>query len=160
MVIALSSKDKAKASLERKQFSYFLNVLQLVHVPSDIESRSKPEPDICFQNRIVFELTEICPSEVAHTNSKLLKAGGGVKIVYPTESAARQLNEKLNKSYQSALPIELLCFRTSRTLWPDDHIVHQMRQELSVHQNIQFRRIWYLGEGIEVLYNPQKLIGL
>jgi hypothetical protein len=74
--------------LERQQFSYFLNVLQLVHAPSHIESRSKPEPDICFQNKVAFELTEICPLEVAHANIKFRRIwylGGSIKVLHNPE---------------------------------------------------------------------------
>jgi hypothetical protein len=152
-----SSKDQAKADLERRQFSHFLEMMAVDHIMLDIESRNNPEPDICFQNRIAFELTEICPPEVAHANAKLIKAGGGVKAVYPSDVAAKQLNEKLNKNYVSTLPIELLCFSSSRSLWPDDHIIYQMRLELDAHQKIQFRRIWYCGETVVAIHNPENL---
>ena len=75
----MSTKDATKAELERRQFGCFLNMISAGHAPSDIKSREVPEPDICFQNRIAFELTEICSPEVAHTNAKL-PSTGGVKL--------------------------------------------------------------------------------
>jgi hypothetical protein len=153
----MSTKNATKAELERRQFGFFLNMISAGHAPSDIESREVPEPDICFQNRIAFELTEICPPEVAHTNAKL-PSTGGVRLFYPTDTAEDQLTEKLNKNYVSTLPIELLCMRTSRTFWPDDHVIGEMRRVLSATLHVQFRRIWYCGDGIvEVIHNPKNL---
>ncbi len=152
----MSTKEEVKAELERRQFGYFLNQIPCEHKCEEIESRCKPEPDILFRKSIAFELTEICPPEVAHLNSILPKVGG-VKLVYPANTAAERISEKLTIPYVSSFPLELLCFRTSRTLWHDEVVLSELRTALASHAKIQFQRIWYCGEKVEIIYNPSNL---
>jgi len=154
-----SSKKDNKAIRERKVFSFFLTEKRWPNDSSLFESREEPEPDILYRHPkdgpIAFELTELCSPEIARAISKL--PAEGVSPFIRTEDPSEDiLRKKLLKTYETDHPIELLCYTGGRLVTPDDSIKEHMKLVIECHE-VNFRRIWLLGDKVHCLFDKMKL---
>ena len=113
----------------------------------------RPEPDIlCVieQDEIVaFELVELCIEEIAKTTSDMIKSRlGGSSCMWVGDPTKNIVRNKLEKSYLSNYPIELVCYTNGRTGSTDSSIIQDIREVTDSRGLGQFRRIWLLGEHV------------
>ncbi len=150
----MSTKGNKKAESERKVFSLFAQALKWPADQELIESRPVPEPDILYsglKDKIAFELVEICDPAIAHQIGKLkklAKSSDGVAVSNlwtedPTEST---LINKLQKTYKTTFPIELLCFWDANVISAESQIISEIQHQTQQFGSNQFRCIWYFGE--------------
>ena len=140
--------EQKKAEVELTVFEEFISKSGISVNPASV---SKPgaqsEPDIFCTlgtgEEIAYELVEICSSDIAATLSKLKK--GDTSTLSTSDPTERTIRQKLNKTYRTARPIELLCYTNGRTVSPDDLILRELQLWANAIDS-SFRRIWLLGE--------------
>jgi hypothetical protein len=160
--MVVSSKNSKKTAYELKCFEVFLNALGIDSGNGGAEVREPPEPDVLFHGKngdVGFELVELCDSDIAQTNKQLL-IGGGVKLIYPNAPTTEIIKNKLLKNYITPHPIELLCFKTNRIFSPDDTICYELNEAIASCSHVKFRRIWFCGERLYKIYDPNELFDL
>jgi len=149
------SHSKLKAKKEREIFGKFLNARGLRWDESLIENRVPPEPDILYSSapdeKVAFELTEMCSEEIAEAISKDLRSRD-CTYVRTSDPSVRILTDKLSKTYASKYPIELLCYTNGRTVSPDSFVIEGVRHFLRLDKG-QFRRVWFWGKEVHLLYD-------
>lgn len=154
----MSHNAEIKEKNERTVFEKFLKVQGLPYDEALIENRKPPEPDILYFPQqgqgIAFELAEICSEEMAKTISKDLR-NDGCTYVRPSDPSVRILTDKLSKTYESEYPIELLCYTNGRTVSPDDFVIAKVRTFARLDKG-QFRRIWFWGKEVHLLYDSRE----
>ncbi|MFZ6844824.1 hypothetical protein [Undibacterium sp. RuTC16W] len=142
------STEQQKAEVELAVFREFISK---AGISIDPESVSKPgtqsEPDIfCTLSsgeKIAYELVEICSSDIAANLSKL--RNGGSIVLATSDPTEKTLRQKLHKTYQTMLPIELLCYTNGRTVSPDDQILSGAQRWANAIDG-PFRKVWLLGQ--------------
>lgn len=146
------SSEADKAEIEIKVFMEFVNKIGLpVEADSIKKHGNESEPDIfCTVNKehIFFELVEICASDLAENLTKLHR-GAGEFVISTFNPTCKIINSKLNKKYNTELPIELLCYTNGRVVPTDDQILEEARN-ISNSVEGPFRKIWLLGEKLDV----------
>lgn len=154
-----SNTEAEKQMRERLVFQKFMMACDLTIDPNGIESRSPPEPDILYTSlngeKIAFELTEMCSEEIAEAISKDLRKdlrSEDFTYVRTSDPSVRILTDKLSKTYASEYPIELLCYTNGRTVSPDSFVIERVRYLLRLDKG-QFRRIWFWGKEVHLLYD-------
>ena len=155
--------DIQKAKREREIFRIFLKSVGCPHDDALIESRSPPEPDICYRGRteiVAFELVEICDSDLTKAIAVKLKQGGGVVSMFTSDPTPDLINQKLRKQYETSHPVELLCYNAGRTISPDDLVCYEIKSEIDQANEVCFRRIWYCGDKTHCVHNPLGLSSL
>jgi hypothetical protein len=119
-----NSPEDEKAARERCVLEEFARKAPLQIDLETIESRRPPEPDTrCSMDGepVAFELVELCTQELAKNIGDQEKRGAEPKVILGSESAYSVCQSKLEKTYRSDAPIELLCF-AGRTVTPD-HLI-------------------------------------
>lgn len=101
----LMTPDELKASRERTIFMWFSAAAPLDIDPSTITSREPPAPDIACatfrDERMAFELVELCSPEVAKMVGDFNKRRGRACFTYATDPSRDALLKKLKKQYAS-----------------------------------------------------------
>ncbi|MCF8495782.1 MAG: hypothetical protein K9G62_03845 [Alphaproteobacteria bacterium] len=147
---ALLSKNEAQ---EQAAFKYFLEMRNFQGDSESFESIAPPAPDILYKDSlgyIAFELLEICAPNIAGA-----KFYDGVSsYIRPHDTYKTKLKDKLKKSYITNYPVELLCYTAGRVVTPDDLIIEHLKPVIDV-QDIQFSKIWLLGDNLHLLYDKQ-----
>ena len=146
--------EAAKGELELKIFREFAKKADLPL--SGAEKRNPPEPDIrCLHDQegyIAFELVEICDPKVAKIIGDARKSKvGGVTFARTSDPSQLILRKKLEKQYETANPIELLCYTAGRVITSDDVIIPTIMPLVESHSSV-FRRIWLLGEMVHLVW--------
>ncbi len=119
---------------------------------------AKKEPDFFYFGRnekVAFEVTEICDQEIAHSSSVALESGKITEFQRTHGVAKLILEKKLNKKYEyiADCPIELVCFFNARTFETDQQIVDQIFS-LILELKVKFNKVWYHGlEDVYEFYN-------
>lgn len=155
----VSSKNSKKATYELKCFEVFLTALGIDGGKNRSEVREPPEPDVLFHGKdgdVGFELVELCDSGMAQLNKQLPKTGGA-KLIHPNAPTAEIIKTKLLKNYTTSHPIELLCYKTNRIFSPDDTICQELKEVIASIDHVKFRRIWFCGESLHLIYDPNRL---
>ncbi|MGB4911440.1 MAG: hypothetical protein WBO95_04765 [Candidatus Dechloromonas phosphoritropha] len=142
--------EQQKSALELTVFGEFA---AKANIEIDPESVSKPgaesEPDIFCTLRsgelVAYELVEICSEGIASTIAKIRKDDAETGAFFVSDPTEKTLRQKLNKTYRTSRPIELLCYTNGRTVSDDEQIVFQTRQWANAIKG-PFRKIWLLGE--------------
>lgn len=138
--------EQDKGDREREIFLKFLKLSRLPFNSETIEKRNPPEPDIlCEHNEegpIAFELVELCDSNIAEFLSNI--AEGGVYYMRTCDPSTKIITKKLQRSYQTKYPIELLCYTENRIFTPGNVIVPTISQLITSMKN-NFRRSWLLS---------------
>ena len=113
---------------------------------------NKGKPDLfCVIDTepVYFELTEACaPDFVAATNGS---KRNGIISNWGNDVSEETVKKKLEKIYQVNGPVELLVYTAGRTGLADEVIIAKIQQVLNSGHG-QFRRIWFYGENIKILY--------
>ena len=143
--------EQTKASREIQVFLEFLQKSKLPIDRDSVENRKPPEPDILCrhseQGFVAFELVELCDAEIAKTVAENHRAGGiKAEFMWNADSTERIICEKLEKKYETAYPIELLCYTAARLITPDDVIIPTVQHVIELRGLGRFRRVWLLGE--------------
>jgi hypothetical protein len=140
--------EQRKAEVELAVFREFISKAGIgIDSASVRKHDGRSEPDISctlsIGEQVAYELVEICSSDIAATFNKLRDGGAaGVVTSDPTE---KTLRKKLHKTYQSTLPVELLCYKNGRTVSPDDQIYSETQLWVNAIDG-PFRKVWLLGE--------------
>ena len=145
--------EQEKGDREVAVFRLFLEKSGMLVDPASIEKRLPPEPDIfCVHTQrggLAFELVEFCDPEVAQLISK--SRTEETNAFWTTDPSPCILNKKLGRTYETAYPIELLCYVDDRLVTPDDVILSTLRPILDSCQG-PFQAIWFLGNsGVHII---------
>jgi len=137
-----------KGVIELSVFREFEHKSTLRIDPNSVEKCSgESEPDIICklidEGPVAFELVEICDPTLAATASEL--RSGGVAVFSTSDPSQEIVRRKLQKTYKSDAPVELLCYTNARVVTPDDCILDAIRPWFDA-TNGPFRRVWLLGE--------------
>ncbi len=136
-----------KAAKEREVFRNFTDFRNEIDVWLRIESRNPPEPDLLCQHSsrgyIAFELVAITDPQIAKVNAGYAKEGEySFSTSDPTE---RIIRKKLNSTYQSTYPIELLVYNDLLVITPEEIIISKILSWVG-SLNHPFERVWFMGE--------------
>jgi hypothetical protein len=146
------SSEADKAEIEIKVFMEFVNQIGLpVEATTIVKQGNESEPDIfCVvdSEQMFFELVEICAADLAENLTKIHR-GGGEPVISTFNPTNKIISSKLNKKYDTDLPIELLCYTNGRVVPTDDQILEEARN-ISNSVKGPFRKIWLLGEKLDV----------
>lgn len=111
------------------------------------------KPDIfCLleEGPVYYELTEACAPEFVAALSN-----GSNKSDFPspghTDVSEETVQKKLEKTYQTLVPIELVIYTAGRTALSDAAIINKIEPILKKGPG-PFRRIWLYGESVNRLY--------
>jgi len=128
------------------EVAVFLRFLEASHLPiyrKSVEKRFPPEPDILCTHQsegaVAFELVEMCDSRLA---SSIAKASDG--YLRTSDPSPNIISKKLRKKYETAVPIELLCYTAGRVITPDNVILSTITPYLRTWRHT-FSRAWLLG---------------
>lgn len=141
------SGEEEKAKVELAVFEEFVKKTGISIIPASIcKSGKASEPDIFCSlasgELVAFELVEICSPEIAKKISEL--QSGGAESLATSDPTASIIQRKLQKTYKTNRPIELLCY-AGRTASTDMHIV-EAAQNCEGYFSGPFRKVWLLGE--------------
>ncbi|MHB8150224.1 MAG: hypothetical protein ACYDIB_08675 [Desulfobulbia bacterium] len=141
--------EEQKAKIELQVFWEFVAMAGIDIDPASIIKHGRPsEPDIyCTLNgeEVAYEAVEVCSPEIAATLTLLRKGKREGTPFSVSDPTAEKLFDKLQKSYNTTRPIELICYVNGRVISPDDVILSEARQCVEKHRG-SFRKIWLLGE--------------
>lgn len=142
--------EHGKGEIEVEVFRRFLGQSGLPIDPSSIEKRLPPEPDILcrhnFEGELAFELVEMCDQNLAKFIAQASE--GYLRTSDPSEIV---ISKKLQRSYETAAPIELLCY-AGRIISPDNLILPTIAPLFESYRHV-FRRAWLLGrKGVYVVW--------
>lgn len=98
-----------------------------------------------FCSNVAFELVELCNPKLAKDIADQRKRGAKPGFHWVDDPSEEAFRGKLEKSYRTDFPIELLCY-TGRTGVPDDMSLATLRELATTHGLGPFRRVWFLGE--------------
>ena len=134
-----------------RELEAFLRFIEAEGYPIDPESiqklRGESQPDFSCRTfageHFAFEVTALSDTAVAKMIARAPKESAGA--IWPGDPTARILRNKMQKTYQTDLPVELLCYWDARTVSTDDMIIATIEEIASGVSN-PFRRVWYLGE--------------
>ena len=137
------------------EVAVFLRFLEASHLPiyrNSVEKRFPPEPDILCTHQsegaVAFELVEMCDSRLA---SSIAKASDG--YLRTSDPSPNINSKKLRKKYETAVPIELLCYTAGRVITPDNVILSTITPYLRTWRHT-FSRAWLLGrKGVYVVWD-------
>ncbi len=140
--------EKDKSTVELSIFREFVAKSPLSIDAATVEKCSgHREPDILCEvtgeGAIAFELVEICDPRLAATITALL--AGGVATGSTSDPSVEIIRRKLHKSYETKVPVELLCYTAGRAVSADDQILAEIRPWFDAIDG-PFRRAWLLGE--------------
>ena len=136
-----------KGEVEIAVFGEFARQRDLLVEDSTVKKLQPPNPDlsceILGEGTVAFELVEICDASMARLSSRGVEANG---VYLRTSDPTRAVVEKkLRKQYQTALPVELLCY-SGQVVSPDSTIIAEIQALLTQWPSpFQFRRVWLLG---------------
>jgi hypothetical protein len=132
-----------KGKREVAVFERFLAISHLPIDPSSIQKCAPPQPDILCRHLtegdIAFELVELCDSNLA--KSIAIATEGYLRTSDPSPAI---ISKKLRRKYNSAAPVELLCYTAGRIVTPDNVILPTIKPYLRSWRHV-FRRAWLLG---------------
>lgn len=139
-----------KGEVETEVFRRFLELSGLPIDPSSIEKRLPPEPDILCRHdtegMVAFELVEMCDRNLAKF---IAQASNG--YLRTSDPSAIVISKKLQCSYETTAPIELLC-HVGRIISPDNLILPTIAPYFESYRHV-FRRAWLLGrKGLYVVW--------
>lgn len=145
------SEDK-KGLTEIETLRLFIVRSQTPIDSSSIGKRNPPEPDLlckhAMEGQIAFELANLCDPEIA----KVIAAGSKARTdaFRTADPSARVVRKKLNKTYTTSHPVELLVYTDGRLITPDDVIIPTIS---SLFDSIDgpYQRAWFMGENITCL---------
>jgi hypothetical protein len=137
------------------EVAVFLRFLEASHLPiyrNSVEKRFPPEPDILCTHQsegaVAFELVEMCDSRLT---SSIAKASDG--YLRTSDPSPNIISKKLRKKYETAVPIELLCYTAGRVITPDNVILSTITPYLRTWRHT-FSRAWLLGrKGVYVVWD-------
>lgn len=133
-----------KAAEERSIFLRFIQAAGLSVDPKSVSKRLPPEPDIlCIDENegpVAFELVELCDPNLAKS---IAKASGA--YIRTSDPSVGILEKKFTRTYQTAYPIELLCYVSGRIVTPDSTIIPSIKPWCGARRH-PFRRVWLLGK--------------
>jgi hypothetical protein len=137
------------------EVAVFLRFLEASHLPiyrKSVEKRFPPEPDILCTHQsegaVAFELVEMCDSRLA---SSIAKASDG--YLRTSDPSPNIISKKLRKKYETAVPIELLCYTAGRVITPDNVILSTITPYLRTWRHT-FSKAWLLGrKGVYVVWD-------
>jgi hypothetical protein len=117
------------------------------HIVSIEKLRGERKPDFLCRSdsgeEFAFEVTALCAEELARLISRARQEPEA--FTWTGDPTERIVRSKMHKSYDTDLPIELLCYWDGRTVSTDDMIIPTI--ELVVNHGLNpFRRVWYHGE--------------
>lgn len=149
-----------KEQKEQNAFQYFLKMRDLPRNSELFESQKPPAPDILYKPSsgcIEYELFEICAPNIAAAISKTVKSNDGISpIILPHDTYKETFANKLfRKRYETNYPIELLCYTAGRTIAWDDLVIEDLTP--IIPEDVQFSRIWFLGDKLHLLYKSKNL---
>jgi hypothetical protein len=138
--------DDEKNRNERAALERFLDATKLAIERSSIRKLTgNSQPDFqCHDtagHEQAFEVTEICAEEVAE-----LVARPEIGSVWTADPTERIVRSKMHKRYETALPIDLVCYWGARTVSTDDMILPTIQNVVNSVSEHPFRHIWYHGE--------------
>lgn len=144
--------ELAKKEMDVAVFLRFLEASGLPIDRNSVEKRSPPEPDILCtyqsEGAVAFELVEMCDPRLARSFAQT--SDGYLRTSDPSPSI---MSKKLRKKYETAFPIELLCYTAGRIITPDDLIRSTIKPYLRTWRHT-FRRAWLLGrKGVYVVWS-------
>lgn len=120
-----------------------------------LEGHSKPD-FLCRMlsgEEFALEVTALCAEELARMIARAGKEP--VAFVRTSDPTERIVRSKMHKNYDTALPIELLCYWDGRTVSTDDMIIPTIEMVVNSGPN-PFRRVWYHGEhGVYLVYGAR-----
>jgi hypothetical protein len=155
---SMSTKEDKKEEDERKIFSIFACLTYGQTDVCAVESRKPREPDILYHGKheiTAFEMTNCFEVEFqkdisALDDGKSLRPIGWLDWAHCGEVLTKKLQKKI---YNSEHNVELLLYYGRNGLnlaGADDVYVGELARVLEKHlsygDQVQFRRIWYLGE--------------
>ena len=137
------------------EVAVFMRFLEASHLPiyrKSVEKRFPPEPDILCTHQsegaVAFELVEMCDSRLA---SSIAKASDG--YLRTSDPSPNIISKKLRKKYETAVPIELLCYTAGRVITPDNVILSTITPYLRTWRHT-FSKAWLLGrKGVYVVWD-------
>lgn len=141
--------DASKTAEELADFQRFIEAEQY---PIDLASIKKPDgeskPDFYCKTlageELALEVTELCAQELAQMIALAGKQPDA--FVWTSDPTERIVGGKLQKCYDTDLPLELLCCWKGRTVSTDDMIISTIGMVVNSSSRNPFRRIWYHGE--------------
>jgi len=143
--------EQSKASREMQVFLEFLQKSGLPIERDSVENWKPPEPDILCRHKeqgfIAFELVELCDPEIARTTAEVPRSANTESVfMWTADPSSQIICNKLEKTYETQYPIELLCYTAARLITPDDVIIPTVQGIIALHGLGTFRRVWLLGE--------------
>jgi len=144
--------ELAKGEAEVAVFLRFLEASRLPIDRTSVEKRSPPEPDILCTHQsegaVAFELVEMCDPRLARS---IANASDG--YLRTSDPSPNIISKKLRKKYETAVPIELLCYTAGRVITPDNVILSTITPYLRTWRHT-FSRAWLLGrKGVYVVWD-------
>lgn len=144
--------ELAKGEAEVAVFLHFLEASRLPIDRTSVEKRSPPEPDILCTHQsegaVAFELVEMCDPRLARS---IANASDG--YLRTSDPSPNIISKKLRKKYETAVPIELLCYTAGRIITPDNVILSTIKPYLRTWRHT-FSRAWLLGrKGVYVVWD-------
>ncbi|MDO8893400.1 MAG: hypothetical protein U1D41_01160 [Nitrosomonas sp.] len=143
--------EHEKGEREVAVFKRFLETSHLPIDPSSIQKCMPPHPDILCRHltdgEVAFELVELCDPNLAKSIAKVSE-----DYLRTSDPSSKIISKKLRREYNSAAPVELLCYTAGRILTPDNVILPTIKPYLRSWQHV-FRRAWLLGcKGVYVVW--------
>jgi len=139
--------EATKGIEEIDAFRRFIERSQTLIDPASIEKRAPPEPDLLCRHAteglVAFELANLCDPELA----KVVAAGPNARTdaFSTSDPSARIVRNKLQKTYSTMHPVELLVYADGPIITPDDVIIPTIRPILESVDG-PYRRAWFMGE--------------
>lgn len=143
--------EREKGEREVAVFERFLATSHLPIDPNSIQKCTPPHPDILCRHLtegdVAFELVELCDPNLA--KSMATAREGYLRTSDPSPAI---ISKKLRCKYNSAAPVELLCYTADRIITPDNVILPTIKPYLRSWRHV-FRRAWLLGrKGVYVVW--------
>lgn len=137
-----------KGIVELTVFRDFARRAGLPVIGNSVEKRSgDSEPDILCtlhgEGKVAFELVEICDPMLAANIANSLAAGE--PDLTAADPSIRIVRKKLNKTYRTECPVELVCYTNGRTMAADHAILAAIQPWFNAIKG-PFRRAWLLGK--------------
>jgi len=149
--------DASKTELEKQAL---LKFIAAANYPIDVTSIEKLDgerlPDFSCSTtdgvRFAVEVTELCDEDIA----KMIDISKRVASASVwTNSPTAILKRKMQKTYATDLPIELLCYLDGRVVDTDD-MMRVKIEEIANGDTNPFRRVWFHGEdGVYLMYGDR-----
>ena len=148
------TREAQKAAYEREVFVRFLELAGLeVSRDSTVNGNAtQNEPDLLCEyingERVGFELGRLIDPNLAQAANRWEPRNG--EYIRTSDPSGDIAQRKIKRTYSVSFPVELILYKENPIITPENVILPTIRPLCQM--NHQYRRIWFMGNNVELLY--------